>query len=302
MKIFCPVWGEKHIALLKNALGVSLSWPKNRKAINGAEWVIITESEAELYQISKILLSIGDFKVKEHFIPGISGPGVDTGQCLIPPLLETIQDCIDSNESMLMATPDFIYADGTVTAFKNIAFEPGSCAAIAHMRVLPGILKHLRLLPNEELMNIAYDFAHRSWAESPVNLYQGGVDRIEIAPHLTAVRHYMPSPFFVNFLPEDLDHFQEIHEGRKPGFGLWDHVWPTHLLNKGRLRFIGSSDAAMMIEVTDHSKNVPPIDFSHTLESSGFFRKHFHNEIQKQFVSIFRSSELHENPYETGTP
>lgn len=294
MKIFCPVWGEKHISLLKNALVLSLKWPKNRKAIQGAEWIVTTESENELDQISKIIRTLGDHKVTDHFVPGISAPGVDTGQALITPLRETIKDCIEKNEPMLMATPDFIYADGTIDAFKKIGQDQGSCVAIAHMRILPSALKDINRLDespyqieNDELMSVALNHAHDSWRKSPLNLFRGGIEWQNLGHGIYSVQHYMPSPFYVNFIDEDLTHFQEVNEGRPPGFGLWDHVWPTHLLKAGRLRFVGSSDAAMMVEITDAHKNVPP--FNSKNDPRGFFRTHFHNEIQKQFVSVFRS-------------
>ncbi len=293
MKIFCPVWGEQHIGLLESALGRSLSWPKNKASVHGAEWIITCASAAEAGRIRSIIKKISEsFRIREYIVDGLDAPGIDTGRVLIETLRGAIQFCLIDKEPMLMATPDFIYGEGTIEAFKIIAGEYGSCATIAHMRVLPTILTELSGFgpSNNLLMSIAWRHPHISWynsdaERSPSILYQGGVKWHKISQNIKAVQHYMPSPFFVNFIAKDIEHFQEFDENRPPGFGMWDHIWPAHLLKQGRLRFIGSSEAAMMIEVTDAYKNVPPENLPH---QDGFFRKHFHNDIQKQFISIFK--------------
>ncbi len=292
MIIYTPCWGDKHIALFENALFKSLSWPKNKAAIKGAEWLITTDSDASLDKIVKI---IGDMPYKAAVVPELNIPSIDSGMILVHTLRHAIGECVKTNQSMLMATPDFIYGEGTIAAFKAIASDPGSCATIAHLRALPHMLGDLTGVPtNEELMGMAWKHAHISWTQSnaanrPGMTYKGGVSWKYIAPGLRAVQHYMPSPFYVNFLEKDIDDFNRQHEGKPPGFGLWDHVWPTHLLNDGRLRFIGSSDAAMMVEMTDPGMNVPP--FNEVTDPPGFFRDHFHNKIQKQFISIFHGKE-----------
>lgn len=287
MKIFCPVWGRKYISLLQEALGESLSWPKNNASIKGAEWIFTVSDQAEVSQIKEIALQIDPLSQHKFFVcDALKNPQVDSGMVLIEVLKHTISACLEENTPLLMATPDFIYGDGTIDAFKAVTKEPGSCASIAHLRVWPDILGFLPDQPsNEELTGLAFEYAHQSFAESPANLYKGGLEKIFISPKLYAIRHYMPSPFFVNFLPKDLEHFNEVHEGKPPGFGMWDHVWPTHLLHEARLRYIGSSDVAMMIEITDKDKNVPPMNDTGEV---GFFRNHFHNRLQSQFISVFR--------------
>lgn len=277
MKIFTPCWGEKHIELLDTCLGMSLRWPKNNKSIENAEWIVLTSDEAEANKTAPIIKRISSSsKITIH-----------PGGRLIDSLVAGIHSCLKDQEPMLMATPDFIYGDGTIDAFKAIAGKPGICASIAHMRVLPSVLPPLRtwkMRPpiNCELMEIGFDHPHISWrhseegCEKPMSQL-GGIRWNDLGCGIKAVRHYLPSPFFCNFIEADLKVFTGTD------FVHWDHTWPSNLLMDNRLRYIGSSDAACMIEVTDADMNVPDIG-----EGDGYARNFFHNKIQGQFVSIFR--------------
>lgn len=288
-KIFIPVWGSKHLRLLERALIKSFSWPKNQADLQDAEWVIVTGSSYDLMSAGKIIEKVfPDPKIRMHVEPKLMSFGTDSGEILIKPLLFEAKDCIENNKAMLMATPDFIYGDGTIDAFRKIAHEPGTCATIAHLRVLPTILNSLDafdMISNATLMDLAWHHPHISWSEANKRSYRGGVVWEEIDPSFKAVRHFMPSPFFYNFLEEDLNTLGTGYDGFPAGFGNIDHVWPSFLLERDRLRFIGSSDVAMMAEVTDEKANVPPLNEP---GQKGFFRDRAHNKIQPQFVSIFR--------------
>lgn len=291
LKIFTPVWGPKHQGLLRYALCTSLAWSKNFPVCEEAEWLLTTDSEESFSEAKKTIKSFFPKATAIPFIyPEISRPGVDSGMLLIKSLQETVNICLRENSPMLMATPDFVYGNGTIDTFQQIADEPGSCATIANIRVLPNIIPTLsKERSNSDLVGVAFEQLHPSWRESPKNLYRGGVRWRSTSPGIYAVEHFMPSPFYVNFTEDDKNHFREWHERRPPGFGLWDHVWPTHLLEDGRLRFIGGSDAALMIEITDEDKNVPPLNGPNDPPGK-FFRNHFHNNVQHQFVSIFRGT------------
>lgn len=293
IKIFCPVWGEKHIGLLSSALGMSLSWPKNKAMVHDAEWVIVTDSEQSLARISQILFGFfKDVKITPIIRPEINS--VRFAEFLIGPVIETAKACLVDKKPMLMATPDFIYADGTIEAFSKIAHEPGSCASIAHLRVLPEIMSQITgPMENKKLMSLAREFAHTTWIHAELglkhgNTYKGGISWLKVTEHDIAVQHYLPSPFFVNFAPRDIESFTVTRDGFPASFGIWDHNWPSELIEQGRLRFIGSNELAMMIEVTDEDRNRAPLNRS---ADKGFYRNHLHNKIQKQFISHFKSAE-----------
>lgn len=297
IRIFTPVWGDKHINLLEKALCPSLKWPNNYDAVKDANWLITTQSQSDLARIQKIIKNaFPEATVGALICDALMMPGVDSGMVLIKTLEHAIKDCLNDHKPMLMATPDFIYGNGTIPAFMQIASEPGTCATIAHLRAVPHMLGEMTYVPtNTQLMSMAWRHAHTSFVNSnadkkPGMIYHGGVRWWEVKPSLRAVQHYMPSPFFYNFTPKDLEHFREYHEGKPPGFGLIDHVWPTHLLEEGRLRFIASSEIAMMVEMTDPHMNVPP--WNKLTDPPGFFRNHFHNKIQSQVISSFRGEEV----------
>lgn len=296
MRIFVPVWGSAHQQLFEKALAVSLSWPKNKAAIKGATWVVTSDGEQGINKAAEIIKQIDETaKIEGMIAPDLARPGVDSGMILIETLKASIKMCLSENTPMLMATPDFIYGDGTIDTFKTIAADKGICASIAHMRAVPHMLgNYLRIAPtNPELIKFAKYHAHTSWINSEVGkkpgmLHKGGVRWWKLSNELSAVQHFMPSPFYYNFLKEDLEHLSEWDDGRPPGFGCIDHTWTSSLIKSGRLRFIGSSDAACMVEITEPHMNVPPWNRPEDPDGE-FFHKKFHNLIFPQFISIFRS-------------
>lgn len=289
LKIFTPCWGKKHLSLLSNCLGVSLHWPKNFKAIAGAEWLIICDKESEALEAKEILEKFEfDCVIRPIVIPGISGSSA--GGALVSPLLSTIRECIDSKSYFLMATPDFIFGEGTIDSFKVIGAEYGTCVSIAHMRVRPEILKEIGRDPvtNSKLMSYGFRYPHPSWThfeagKRPNATYVGGVRWFDLGNHTVGVQHHLTSPFYVSFLESDIDVFAGRDSGGMSKFMLWDHIWPHSLFKYGRFRYIGSSDAAMMLEVTEPESNMPMLS-----DFSGCSKNAVHNQIQKQFISVFR--------------
>lgn len=288
LKIFTPCWGKKHIELLKGCLALSLSWPKNREHVNGAEWVFVCEHESEFEEIKaidKFYLFEGD--VKAIIVPGLSQS--NPMQALMPALMNTMRACIDEKSYFLMATPDFIFGDGTLGAFKTVGSDYGSCVSIAHMRVLPQVLDELTFVPkNAELQSLGFKYPHGSWVHANASFkdncsYAGGVRWWDIGNNVTCVEHHLTSPFFVSFLEADLDVFSGSDSDGQSRFMIWDHAWPQALFKYGRFRYIGSSDAAIMLEVTDPEKNMPPLS-----NLPGCSKNSVHNRIQKQFISVFR--------------
>lgn len=291
LKIFTPCWGDKHIGLLKNCLGRSLFWPKNRSLVNQSEWIFVCDNDAEFEQIKDILkFYLFEGVVKAIVVPGLSAS--DPGKALIPPLLSVMRECIETKSYFLMATPDFIFGDGTIEAFKTIGQDYGSCVSIAHMRVLHSILLELSDgLTNAKLQGLGFKHPHPSWVYAKSDLkesssYAGGVRWFDLGLGVVGVEHHLTSPFFVSFLEADLDVFSGRDCGDRPKFMIWDHSWPQSLFKYGRFRYIGSSDAAMMLEVTEENMNMPALS-----ELSGCSKNAVHNRIQKQFISVFRGED-----------
>ena len=375
--IFTPAWGPHFIDLFDNALGMSFRWPKNAESLNQPNsptiWTIVTASDEEatlLTQLAKTI--IPTCEVRMQIFPELNQPNAPIGAIKMRGLLVAMKQCIKEATPMLMATPDFIYGDGTIETMLQTSLscggpnstphqeqqKQGICVSLCHLRTLPETLLALAVYKthngdkrpqpgpsNQTLLHTALQHPHASWrlsesAEPNNACYYSGVfwrflSRKESnipGANLALVEHHMPSPFLVNFLPEDYAFFSLWKGVTPPAFGEWDHNWPTELIKAGRLRYIGSSDAATMVEITEKDKNVPPIcavlasvppvcaaqnnvpkppnaietamenvpkallneNDSHLLESTGvnkyqrFFLNNYHNNIQKQFLCVFR--------------
>lgn len=295
LHIFTPAWGSKHLALMRSALGRSLLWPKNYDTVREAKWHLVSvPQDAEAVKaLAHELLPHAEVDICVD--PRVMQAS-DHGLSLALDLMKVMDICIKDNAPMLMATPDFVYGDGTIRAMMEIADQPGTVAGMAHIRVLPGFLAHIgfnvtgKIPTNAQLMNIAFKNCHGTWQDTqcgadPTMSYHCGVSWKWLNENTAAVQHHMPSPFLVNFISKDKDVWRN---GGEPGFGFWDHDWPAFLLNDQRLRWIGSSDAAFMAEVTEPMANLGKMLPRNPLDPDAFFKDSYHCRIQRQFVSIFR--------------
>lgn len=281
---------------MRSALGRSLLWPQNYATVANAKWHLVStpQDADELKAIARELLPLAEVDILVD--PRVSQSS-DHGYSLALAVIKSIEICLKDKAPMLMATPDFVFGDGTIKAMMDIADQPGTVAGMAHIRVLPGFLSHLdfdsALSPkNSWLMKLAFQNAHLTWRDvqcgaDPTMAYHCGVSWkwIDVACTTAAVQHHMPSPFLVNFTKRDLETWKN---GGEPGFGFWDHDWPTFLLAEQRMRWIGSSDAAFMAEVTEPLANLGKMLPRNPLDPDAFFKDAYHCRIQRQFVSIFR--------------
>jgi hypothetical protein len=300
MRVFIPCWGEKSFDLLEEALLMSFSWHNNALALKDAVFSVVTDGvEGSVLARNLISAVIPTAQFDNFVCPDLGLPGGDYGIIILKPLLSVIRKCIAEDVPMLMATVDFIYGNGTLKAFDTVCNQPGTCASIAHIRATREILKDLKIVGNifnspvwnDELVSAAWRWPHISWTGSEYGVkncmsYRSGISWQSIERNVVAVQHVMPSPFYCRFLESDLEVLGASYDGRPPGFGSWDHKWAKHLIADGRLRYIGSSDAAVMVEVTDKDKNVPPVDPPGL--KTMFFNADTHNRIHKQFISVLR--------------
>ena len=283
---------------------MSFRWESNAQALKNCIWTLQTDSETSgAVEIARRVIPTAE--IRTIITPRISQPGEPIGAHKMQGLLKVIKQCLAERSRMLMATPDFIWGARTIPAMLKMAAGAGLCVSIAHLRVLPTILTEPFLgiegLPENihaDLMGIGLRHQHPSWAAclastktgeptDPNGIYHSGICWEHLTDSLIAVQHQMVSPFLVNFTLSDLEFFATWKGMTAPAFGEWDHNWPSKLIQEERLRYIGASDAACMLEVTEASKNMPPLEPRREPADSFFLRNH-HNQIQRQFVSIFR--------------
>lgn len=298
-------WGSHYVDLFKRACFKSLNWPKNQQAIHGATWNIYTKPEH--FQEFETIFAGSSYKLQLFAIgesTRVAGCGfVKTNQCdagviLLAGLRDQIAICLQSKKRMLMAPPDTLFGDGSVANMIALGSTPGSCVAAAHARVLPSLVDDVDYLcatrgpvSNSQLVTMAFKHAHDSWKFAEVghaknNSFIGGIAWKELDHGLYSCIHRLPTVYFADFIPQDYDFFWG-----QVSFGGWDHRWPAeNLMRFERQRYVGSSDAAFIVEVTEWDKNVPP-EISQRpagIAEDSYWNSHYHNGINRQTSVILR--------------
>lgn len=308
--LYSAFYGEHYFKLFKNACFRSLSWPLNREALKGATWNIFTPKE--YFERVEQLLEPAGFKVNLFELgPQIQIWGVgrapithcDQGIILADGLRHQIRYSIEKNSKMLMAPPDTLFGDGSIANILAIGSQPGTCVSVAHSRVLSDILDDIDLMgatkgaiTNAELVTLSFKHAHASWTNAEIghpknSSYVSGVAWRKLNKNLWSVQHRLPTVYLASFTPSDWDFWFSQN-----GFGSWDHRWPAeNLVRQERQRFVGSSDAAWIVEITDWDKNVPPdVDRTHLqgAPDDHYWTSHYHNQINRQTNVILRGKPL----------
>lgn len=300
-RIFTPVWGDKFINLFERALVRSFLWEKNHEALKDARWsLLIHKSEFEK------VLSIATKVIPEDRIDTIEIDSPinqltsDRGSIMCQGVVSVMDKCLKDGSAMFMATPDVIWGDGAIRNIRRAGLEKGTCVTFPHMRVLPSILDQIDFMPqpisNFKLATLAMANPHKSWTSSehgvdPSGVHIGGIFWKKMGKGLVSLIHRMPSPYFINVLPEDKAFFMADGPEHKAAFGAWDHNWSAHLVSAGRFRMILSSDSGFMAEVTSPNENVPPTKPINPHEPDSFALNHLHNQINRQFIATFRYHE-----------
>ncbi len=204
---------------------------------------------------------------------------------------------IKDGSKVLMAPPDTIFSDGTISALLIAGRQRGTCVAVPHPRVSPSIFGGIKDSPlsGAELVSLAIKHGHKAWTEAEdgcanQNSFIGGISWRRLAPKIIAVTHRLPTVYLAEFEPEDVVFFKSSHDGLPPTFGVYDHGWPSKLLGDQRQRVIGSSDAACVIEVTKEDLNVPPAHPVNPSEPDAYWRNKVHNIINRQYLFIMREA------------
>lgn len=279
MKIFTPVWGEKFLSYMERGLIPSLSTPSNRAAVEGCDWIIVsTKEDAEK---ASLLVKNPVIKiVPEHNVG-------DTVGFISHGLQQAIKICLDANEALLIAMPDYVFFEGTIETLRRFEGQPGVCVGFAHPRVVPEFLDCTgdEWESRDELW---FEFRHHSFETSEYNSatqknasFIGGISWTKLNETTLMVQHRLPSTVLANFLPEDLKYFQS-----QP-FSAWDHTWPAEWKGE-RARFIGCSDAAFAVEITDPDSHLGAMEAFDPKEPDKYQRDLEHHKRNRQFVSIWR--------------
>ena len=291
LRIFTAVWGEKHIGWFEKFCLTSLCWKKNKDALEGATWMFLTKEE-NIERLSKLVKDSGIKVANVEFL--ILDKEFDrnphaAGHYMLHGFLAVMNHCLTYGSQLLIAPPDTIFGDGSIHNMREIAKVRDSVVFAIHTRVLPSIDVKASQLSNAYLVKEAWACLHKTWEEAEdgrekINSYVGGISWSYLDENLYSVCHALPTPYLINFVPEDAVYFRnQIH------FGVLDHSWPGDVLvDSERMRVIGSSDAAFMVEVTEPDQNIPPLEYYRADEPDRFWRTLKHNKINKMYRVILR--------------
>lgn len=297
------------MSLFRRACFKSLNWPLNQKALSGSTWNIFTKKEhfdelTELLKESPFNLRLND--IGEHLgIIGVTVPVpakvCDQGVLLLEGLKRGIRFSLENGLKMLFAPPDTIFGDGTIPNLIAAGNSHFSCVCVSHPRVLPSILDEIDeigatrgSISNSKLVTLSMKHPHDSWTMSESGAkdnrsLMSGVTWKKIDHALYQVQHRLPTHYYCGFNKEDWDFWWGVSS-----FGAYDHRWPgEQLIRQERQRYIGSSDACFIAEVTDYDKNIPPLVDKSKMpanlpDDTFMLNDRLHSEINRQTVVYFR--------------
>ena len=309
LRVLTCVWGAHHTDLFLNGTIKSLSWPKNKLALDGCTWEIITRQfdAARIQSIVEDVFPNVKFEIKvvpatiKMAIGEIDSEKLDHSNIILMYLQQAIKTCLDNGAQFLLAPPDTVFSEGAVSGLRLMGKGAGTVVAVPHPRVLMGLLEDLKKpLDSAHMVDAAFKkHLHQSWANAEIghaqqNSLVGGVSWQKLSnekyePLTIAVQHRSPhTVHLINFLPEDYAYFIN-----QPSFGSYDHGWPGERhIRQERWRSVGSSDAAFIVEITEKDKNIPPWTPQHqeivAQTSDAFYRDQLHNVTERLFVHVFR--------------
>lgn len=306
IRIFTPVFGVKHINWLDRALGRSLNWPDNRRAMKDAKWLLFLHP-SEFQQVMTVATKYcpqEQIETIESDLP-LAQLTAERGIQMCIAFAQGIRMCLADGRQMLISTPDFIWSDGSIYNMRQLAQEKNSCLAVPHPRVTPEILGSLdghevagfQGHSQEKLVTLARQFAHASWIMSEngkhTGTFKGGILWRPQGNACQTLQHRMPSPYLCNFINDDLKYFTQVKEGKHQAWGAIDHDWAVALCEQQRWRQVLSSDLAYMCEVTEQNDNVPPVMPMNNVNPDDFWTQDrqdhlLHHKLNRQFIATFR--------------
>ncbi len=296
LRMFTSLWGPEMIDTFKQGALQSLLWPKNKAVIDGNTWSVWS-TEQDIDEIERLLFNSFDVQIEKHIIPDIKdqlGRIAPAPFVLHEPIKQEMVACLNSASKFLMLPPDTIFGEGTLANIMKLGEAPGTCVAVPHMRVLPHITHHIseKPLSNVQLCTAAVSCMHKSWVDAEkgsdlTNSFWSGVSWERLNESLISVTHRLPTVYLASFTGQDHAAWQNYAT-----FGAWDHMLAGEtMVRQQRLRMPGSSDVAMIAEITGPGDNIPPQTPPEVLAqqgADGYWTDRAHNNHYRQFQYVMR--------------
>ena len=250
--VWVPVWGEKHINWFFKYTLPSLLEVNNLPAVSNQLNVKIffyTKDE-DLSLISKKMSQ--NSCSYEYSVFSESNFKDRARDMMSNYIIHMLDECIKNDALMLVAHPDLIFSNGTVSNLVELSKDKGVSVAVSHARVAFEELIEKQVdisnTSSTNLVNLVLDYGHETLSLSnevnDLNSTQEGIAIRHLSNGL-AVIHNLPAVYLCNPTKYDLKFFR-----RRPCFNMIDKTWPHLLFRQSRLKVVASSDIAFIIELT----------------------------------------------------
>lgn len=295
LRLFSIVFNEQYIDWFDRACVPSLSWPSNSHALRRAvAWDVWTTTE-DAERVRQIAERVGvQVEIHAELEPASWENKEPLKLQLTRALTAQIERAAAERSAFLWIAPDSVFGDGSIRSILELGAPPDVCVALAPMRVqAAGFIEAMgpRRLLNDDLVSLAFKFAHRSFVEAEATLpmtnsFDSGVSWRTLRPgRLYAVTHRKHSAYLMQPTARDAESFRGMKK-----FGAYDHSFPRRLIEEQRQRVIGSSDAAFVVELTPELAHVPPLYAMDPDEPDRFNQNMPHHAANRNVVAIWRAA------------
>lgn len=220
--------------------------------------------------------------------------------------LQCFKMCIEDDSLFMPALPDWFWADGSVSNMVEYVADRKMAVAGPYLRVraeefLGWIDAHGLVgekgLSSDRLVDLSFKYPHPISAHSDVtkpnnNARWSGIFTQPLAPGLWSYSCRVPNVFLASVTTDDwYDFYCSPH-----GYSHWDWQWPTKLMEDGRFKFFGSSDAFFMVDLTGKDQSAPKVE-SNDLLMDDFVndgrvehKVKYHCTVSKFYTGVLRGT------------
>jgi hypothetical protein len=267
--VFVPVWGKWHISLFFQYTMPSLMQSNNLPAVSKEKKIIINFYTQDL-DAPTIHENMSNYANIYDYYIYLESEFTDLGRDKMANyLIHTLDKCVAENALMLLALPDFFYSDYSVKNLVSLSECKGVSISVPHPRVsyeciqdkltMYNGLKISGSVNSESLVERAILCKHMAIElcdelKDENHTYYGGISIRELTNNNLVVVHNLPAVLLISPIIDDILFFR-----RRVRFNDIDTIWPHMLLRQSRLKVVGSSDIAFMVELTKDSTDKPPV-------------------------------------------
>ncbi len=283
--IFCPAWGEYLDWLTSYSLPSVLQSGNIPKLLEEGYKI-----ELYLYTDKKVELEL-DFPLHVKIID----TSRKLNEILASLLIRHMQLCMEHNAILLSLPPDSIIGNYSWYNLVKLSEHKPEAIAAAHARVLINDFIKVKEvedfkdgkveLSNPVLVRLAFEnpFLDRVFDHNDENNTFQGIAARQIGENLYSVVHNLPSICLFRPQQEDITFFEEAR-----ALSMWDRAWTHFLVQRDRVKFVGSSDFYFCTELTraEATKSPPRKNLLYNDKYIGNF---LHNQICNKIYCSWRA-------------